>query len=205
MLSTSDPQSGIETSASAQSLDASELQLVGKAVLDHLHQESAYLDTVIACSSKMTELLKQSSFSKVSTTDRSTSNLRDLEPVDSINRIKIDLANSFAPIVAGRKTMHSVLDKLNTNSPNAASLRELATLLDAPVRDELYRLRNEIRDKLQEVQTITLGNQAVLIYTLDFYHRMMMGITGETMSAYSYNANGQMTQSPAGHLVEKKC
>ena len=205
MLRRSNLSSGNRARTGVDVLDTTELHLVGQAILEHLHQESNYLDSVIACSSRMSDLLKESSFSNSGPVDHAPANSDAAVSVASIQRMKSDLAIRFEPIAAGRKQVNSVLERLEANSANGPSLRELAARLEGPLRDELNRLRHEIRQKLQEVQTITLGNQAVLLYTLDFYHRMMAGITGEIPSAHSYNANGQMLQSPAGHLVEKQC
>lgn len=192
---------------STNSLTEHELRLVGQAVLEHLRQESAYLDNVIACSLKMSELLKHSSYAGQIRTDSANSHESPIEstPLNELKQLRADLVNEFAPIAEGRQSLQVLMSKLKTESDDPPSLRELAKELDDPVKAELIQLRTEIRDKLHDVQSITLGNQAVLIYTLDFYHRLMMGITGESPVAPSYNSHGQRTQSIPTHLVEKQC
>jgi hypothetical protein len=203
-------RSSIQSSAvnrSTVSLTDLELRLIGQAVLEHLRQESAYLDSVIACSLKMSELLKHSSYADQLTVDAANSGNRPAEPspMEQLKQMRDDLVNEFAPIAEGRDVLNSTMLKLKSETEDPPSLRQLASELDGPVKDELMQLRSQIRDKLQDVQTITLGNQAVLIYTLDFYHRLMMGITGESPVAPSYNSHGQRTQSIPTHLVEKQC
>jgi hypothetical protein len=205
MVRTSNSPPEKASEAGEQAAQTAELQLIGQVILEHLQQESSYLDSVIDCSAKMTELLNQSSFATAAPWKQSTSSPADKDLAESLNRMRVDLANQFGPVSEGRREMNSVLANLPIRADGATSLRELAPHLEGPLRDELNRLRSEIRDKLREAQAITLGNQAVLIYTLDFYHRLMTGIAGEAVATHSYNANGQMTHSHALHLVEKKC
>jgi hypothetical protein len=188
-------------------LTEQELRLIGQAVLEHLRQESAYLDSVIACSLKMSELLRHSSYADQLQLDHSETDERQAtrSPQDQLNQMRADLVSGFEPIAVGRHALNSTMMKLRVEANDPPSLRDLANELNGPAKEELIQLRTQIRDKLQDVQTITLGNQAVLIYTLDFYNRLMMGITGESTVAPSYNAHGQRTQSIPAHLVEKQC
>lgn len=190
-------------------LSDAELQLIGTAILDHLQQESQYLDGVIACGMRMSDLLKQSSFnhSPSPNTESSAADSQSLpkNDLEQFNRLRSQLLDQYQPIATGRNKIQVVLTKLESETQNRPSLRELAPHLEPQVRDELNRLRTEIRQKLQDVQAITLGNQAILIYTLDFYHRLLMGITGESQAVRGYNSSGQMTQSSSCHLVEKQC
>lgn len=196
-------------SSETNQLSDSELRLIGAAILDHLQHESRYLDGVITCSIRMSDLLKQSSLNHAPQSDPVAPDVDHEPPVkhefEQINRMRRQLLDQFSPIASGRDEIQVVLKKLETETKNSPSLRELAPHLEPHVRDELNRLRTEIRQKLQDIQVITLGNQAILVYTLDFYHRLMTGITGESQVVRGYNACGQITQSASNHLFEKQC
>jgi hypothetical protein len=191
----------------SNSLTDREMRLIGQAVLEHLRQESAYLDSVIACSLKMSELLRHSSYASQTKEGELPGSREEKEKatLDQLHEMRAGLNVAYAPIAVGRDALHLAIQKLKADAVDAPSLQDLASELEGPVKDELIQLRGEIREKLQDVQSITLGNQAVLIYTLDFYHRLMMGISGDSAIAPAYNAHGQKTQQLTAHLVEKQC
>ncbi len=187
-------------------LTSAELKLIGQAILEHLWQESTYLDSVIECSMKMSHLLSQSSYASQTDHDSESS---PREPATSahqqLNQLKQELTDSFEPVAAGRQQLQAALRKLEPFVEGTPTLRDLVPSLDLVTRDELEQLRIEIKRKIHDVQAMTLSNQAVLIYTLDFYHRLMTGITGESTSSKSYNAHGQTIHQSSTHLLEKQC
>ena len=196
---------------SLEPLSPDELHEFGQAIVGHLRHESAYLDDVIACSQRMNVILNRSSFlqSSVSSSGKSSAEKSvEASPEkahEQLDQIREELAKRFLPLAEGRRIMQSTIQKLETTSLSEPSLRDLAAILDPSLRDELHDLRSEIRAKIQNVQAITMGNQAVLLYTLDFYNRLTTGISGEATPNQGYNSHGQMTNRNQGPLIQKHC
>ncbi len=205
---------------SPESLSATELQLAVQAIVDHLRRESEYLDTVIVCSLNMKDLLNRPRVTaRTNLTAKSplaqtatavTANAESLaletgNPLDRLTALRGDLARQFLPLIEGRQRLQSTLQHFEPMFDTVPTLRDLAPKLAIPIRNELNQLRHDIKSKLQEVQAITMGNQAVLIYTLDFYHRLITGITGESPSPQAYNSHGQMMTPVASSLLQKEC
>ena len=203
---------------SPDSLSASDLQLAVQAIVEHLRRESAYLDTVIACSLKLKDLLNRPSVKvranlppKTSlrlTESAATGDLAMIESgrsIEGLTTLRGDLARQFLPLIEGRQQLQSALQHFEPLFDAPPTLRDLAPRLAVPIRNELNQLRHDIKTKLQEVQAITMGNQAVLIYTLDFYHRLITGITGESPAPQAYNSHGQMTTPMSSSLLQKEC
>ena len=203
---------------SPESLSSTELQLAVQAIVDHLRRESEYLDTVIVCSLNMKDLLNrprvtaranltaQSSLAQTAVTANAESlALETGSALDRLTSLRGDLARQFLPLIEGRQRLQSTLQHFEPLFDAVPTLRDLAPKLAVPIRNELNQLRHDIKSKLQEVQAITMGNQAVLIYTLDFYHRLITGITGESPSPQAYNSHGQMMTPMASSLLQKEC
>jgi hypothetical protein len=188
-----------------------ELRVLGQSIVEHLRHESAYLDEVIACSQRMNSLLSRSSLAHSTSVAASQPTAdKPFEPSldkaqEQLDQIREELAQRFLPLAEGRQMMQSTIQKLETTSQSEPTLRALAAILDPSLRDELHDLRIEIKTKIQNVQAITMGNQAVLLHTLDFYNRLMTGISGETAPNQGYNSHGQMTNRTQGPLIQKHC
>ncbi len=191
-----------------------ELRELGQAIVAHLRHESAYLDDVIACGQRMNSLLKRPSLQTPlsASAERQASvgphqqlNSLPAKAHEQLEKIREELAKRFLPLAEGRQTMQSTIHKLATISNSEPTIRQLAAILDQPLREELHDLRIEIKSKIQIVQAITMGNQAVLLYTLDFYSRLMTGISGEIATNQGYNSHGQMTNRPQSPLIQKHC
>ncbi len=127
-----------------------------------------------------------------------------------LENLRRKIETDFIPVVKGRRTMIDVLRSLNPDAARTPTLTELAGTADEPMRSELKRLRNEIRDKLNQIQSISMGNQAVLLYTLDFYNRLLAGLSGGGATpglpqTNCYNASGQTNQPSTGNIVRTNC
>ncbi len=208
----------------SKSNDTAELHVAAHSIIEHLRCESAYLESVIQCSLTIKDLLltprrqpprplNERSNSESTPNNPTSTTLVDAEqerPTDAANdhgqliSMRDELARQFLPIQQGRRQLQSTLQRLEKISDAMPTLRQLASRLDAPLQYELKQLRLTIKSKLQEIQAIAMGNQTVMIYTLDFYERLMSGITGQSPPASSYNATGQMTNGGANRIVEKR-
>ncbi len=200
-------------------------------VLNHLQRESEYLDTVIQSSLRMKDLLhrRPKSTKNALTTeperaptdasDPATSdinpfsgevqpsgNLTDqLAPHEQLTALRSDLARQLVPILEGRQQMKSaiqVFQPLNSEPPTVTSL---SPKLPEPARSQMKQLRNDIKLKLNEVRAITMGNQAVLVYTMDFYHRLLSGLSQDTSTVEAYNAEGKLNNQVGSGLLKKDC
>lgn len=191
-----------------------EVQLAAVAIVEHLRRESEYLDTVIECSLEMKGLLLRNATTRpqkvtVATINDESDSLPaapddSTTAFDQLTKLRGDLARQFVPVLEGRQQMQTAFKYFETLLEAPPTLTKLAPQLEPGLRGELRDLRTNIKAKLQEVQAITMGNQAVLIYTLDFYHRLITGLTGEAVPAKAYNSQGQMTQTTSHSILEKR-
>lgn len=184
----------------------------------HLRVESAYLDTVIESSLEMQLILRERRSPTVSeksmqiesdTDDRPSTISIQAERAQRLNqrmvKLRVDVEQGFLPIAEGRRQLVSVLRTIDEDSERTPTLSELAMRVEEPLKSELKAMRNEIRGKLNQVHSISMGNQAVLLYTLDFYNRLLSGLSTDDRQSNYYNANGQSQNHIAGSLVQTKC
>ena len=195
-------------------LHQAELHQAIDAILIHLRRESEFLDTVIECSLKMKDLLRRRSRSElrpseeIQPSDEDGGEPQPLQttPQDQLNSLRGDLARQFLPVQHGRQQMESALQHFSTMLSVPPTISRLAPKLDEPFQTQLKQLRIELKTKLHKVQAITMGNQAVLIYTMDHYQRLFNGMSDDCVTFNkAYNASGRMTNQSAAHTIGKNC
>ena len=122
-----------------------------------------------------------------------------------LSKLRSEIADAFEPVLQGRRKFVEVLRAIEPTNSHTPSVSALLLKTDEPQRSKLKNLRNEIRRKLNEVQSISMGNQAVLIYTLDFYNRLLTGISTDQRQSNYYNSHGQTKTRQTGSLVRTNC
>ena len=108
-------------------------------------------------------------------------------------------------MLEGRRRLAGVRRELDPLLEGPTTVSMLAKITDEPSRSELIRVRREILDKINEVRAINVGNQAVLVYSINFYDRLLSGLTGEDVAAPCYSATGEVTKTYAGNLLKTDC
>jgi flagellar biosynthesis/type III secretory pathway chaperone len=200
----------IETTKTTQRLN----QQV-ETIIRHLHVESKYLDSVIEFSHEMQSVLR----TRRSTPSQPTAAVEpaDNKPASSIHAerteqlkqkldgLKQKIAREFLPVLEGRKKLAATLKRLDPNQETMPSATALALRVGEPWRSQLKQLRSEIRNKLNQAQSISMGNQALLIYTLDFYNRLLTGLSQDYRQSNYYNSMGHTQNQIAGSLVKTNC
>ncbi len=184
-------------------------------IIQHLNVESKYLDSVIESSREMQSILRERG--SASAKPASASQPNETSPESShhaernkrlkqkLDQLKNDIAREFLPILEGRKRLLEVIRSLDPKHETTPSVTTLALLVDEPQRSKLKKLRSEIRNKLHQVQSISMGSQALLIYTLDFYNRLLTGLSQDYRQSNYYNAQGQTQNQFAGSLIKTNC
>jgi len=187
-------------------------------IVRHLRVESTYLDTVIESSLEMQSILRGRR-NPVSAAQPLSNELEHVEDGLVIGlqadldqrlnqrmaKLRADIEQDFLPIARGRRVLVDVLRSIDPDGEKTPTLSELAMRAEDPLRGELKSLRNEIRSKLNQVHSISMGNQAVLLYTLDFYNRLLAGLSTDDQQSNYYNANGRSQNHIAGSIVQTKC
>lgn len=183
-------------------------------ILDHLQSESEYLDVVIECSLKMKDILHKIR-RHASPTGKQPSPEIDFEgstgdnsirdPLSELNDLRENLLRQFLPVLEGRRRLASVRRELDPLLEGPTTVSMLAKITGEPSRTELTRIRREILDKINEVRAINVGNQAVLVYSINFYDRLLSGLTGADIDAPCYSASGEVTKTYAGNLLKTDC
>lgn len=198
-------------------------------ILNHLQSESEYLDVVIECSMKMKEILSRIRNRSVSdksaqgdpvqddsaerdatlqfseTGDTGAAKLAEADPIQELNYLRESLLRQFLPVLEGRRQLATVREELDPMLEGRPTVSMLSKRLDEPARSDLIRLKRDILNKINEVRSINIGNQAVLIYSINFYDRLLSGLTGESVSAPCYSANGEIQKSWGGGLLKTDC
>jgi hypothetical protein len=100
-----------------------------------------------------------------------------------------------------RRQLPGILAAL-CDTPEKATLSSIAASLPQPVKGQLMELRWEIRGKMDQVYAISMGNQAVLIYTLDFYDQLLPGSRSDSGC---YNATGQTQNQYDAGVIKNHC
>lgn len=184
-------------------------------VVQHLNVESKYLDSVIESSLEMQSILRERGSTPVNPAatpspaeakpDSSLQAERNERLKQKLDKLKNDIARDFMPVLEGRKKLVEVLGSIDPKQEATPSVTSLALLVGEPYKSELKKLRNEIRNKLNQVQSISMGSQALLIYTLDFYNRLLTGLSQEYRQSNYYNSMGQTQNQFAGSLIKTNC
>jgi flagellar biosynthesis/type III secretory pathway chaperone len=184
-------------------------------IVRHLQVESGHLDTVIESSLEMQSILRArrtpiapSQNESGSVDNPPTTGLR-VDRNQRLNqrmlKLRADIEQNFQPIAQGRKQLVDVVKTMDPNAEKTPTLSELAMHVEEPLRSKLKLLRNEIRGKLNRVHSISMGNQAVLLYTLDFYNRLLSGLSSDDQQSSYYNADGRSQNHSAGNIVQTNC
>ncbi len=194
----------------------SEIVVKTQFIIDHLEKESEYLDTVFACSKEIQSSLRKHREQKPAATANrngtTTLNLlsftpeqkeRNRELTEMMNRIRTRMSDSVEPILPSRLQFVQTLRSLVPESDRAPSLSALSKLVDEPFRSTLRGLGEEIRAKVRKVHAVSMGNQAVLIYTMDFINRLLTGISsGDQCYGNSYSSTGKTFSRSTGNFVQ---
>lgn len=192
-------------------------------VINHLEVESKFLDFVIQSSEKMQTLLRyRNRVTDLSTDDKEKADVSpksapksqsEPQPATESNQllakrlteIRKEIAKRFLPVMEGRKAMVEIMNSIVPDQSRTPSVSALALKVDEPVRSRLKNLRNEIREKMNRVQAISLGSQAVLLYTVDFYNRLLTGLSPECDQSKYYSATGRSQTRHDINLIQANC
>ena len=184
-------------------------------IIQHLSMESKYLDSVIDSSLEMQLILREG---RSTPGDPDVPRMRDEATANGslqaerhhrmkkkLDKLKGEIAREFLPVLEGRKKLVEVLGSIDPTQTGTPSVTSLALRVEEPYRSELKKLRSEIRSKLNQVQSISMGSQALLIYTLDFYNRLLTGLSQDYRQSNYYNSMGQTQNQFAGSLIKTNC
>ncbi|HMO13173.1 MAG TPA: flagellar export chaperone FlgN [Pirellulaceae bacterium] len=197
----------------AMSKPSSEIDvtMIATEIADHLRRELAYLNELIEYSNQLNTLLTRPRrpvslpVSAGPPNDSADVTIVDQENhANQIANLGVEFGEKFAPIAKARNLLKSLLDKFKSSTDIEPTISQLTTLLAVPLREELIHLRQEIKSRLNELQAINMGNQTLLVYTLDFYERMITGMSSEHQVSQAYNSHGQVTSHVASHLFQKE-
>ncbi len=176
-------------------------------IIRQLETESEFLDAVIESSLELQALLR------VDRRSGATAE-RDEPQTDAATRIvrlKEKLGRQFQPIKVGRDAMLEQIGSVeaHSNARQPLTAKELARRVPDPQRSRLMQLRSEIRSKLNRIRAISMGNQAVLVYTMDFYNRLLTGLALRPSESGGYDASGSSTAGSKhrvpGNFIQTNC
>lgn len=164
-------------------------------VFGHLEMESLYLDTVIESGLEIQEILRQQRNVPTGVTgDQSEAAQRETQKImERLGKLRDGISERFLPVLEARKKLPAILKSFAAEGEETPSLTSLFFMIEDPYRSKLKALRDEIRTKLDKVYSITMGNQTVLIYTLNYYDVLL---NGNQPKSDCYNANGITTTQP---------
>ena len=192
-------------------------------IVEHLRTESKHLDYVIESSLEIQSILREFRNNRASMrqeeSDSNTSPSETEKPNkkpdlrsrrtersnERLRELRADIAQRALPVLEGRKKLVEILKAVDSTAEKTPSLVELASQVDEPLRTELKQLRSDIRSKLNQVHSISMGNQAVLLYTLDFYNRLLTGLSTDGEQSSYYNSTGRSQKRVAGSFVQTNC
>lgn len=174
-------------------------------ILKQLAAESAFLDDVIESCLQMQTIVRDGRNSRA---ENSSSKARQ-EGSDPISGLRQQLEQRFEPIQQGRQQMLNLIASLPLPTTVPRTAAELARRVEEPERGQLIGLRAEIRSKFNRIQAICMGNQALLVYTLDFYNRLLAGLSRQPVGSAGYDATGATTNPSItrlpGNIVQTRC
>lgn len=177
--------------------------------INHLTLESQYLDSVIETSLEMQLILRERPATAATVNGNATNTALQLERNQRLkvrlSKLREKIAEQFLPVLEGRKQLVEFLKSVDPDQTKTPSVSALAMKVEEPHRSELKRLRCEIRGKLNQVQSISMGSQALLIYTLDFYSKLLTGISQDIRQPKYYNSLGRSQKQLAGSLLKTNC
>jgi len=200
--------------------DTSALNQTIVKIIAHLETESKFLDSVVESTLEIQEALRKhreiprepmvclsgntvASIQLLNITPMQAERNRRLN--EYLTKLREGISKSFLPVLQGRKKLVELLATIDPTQTRAPTVSELAVRVDEPYRSQLKSLRTEMRAKLSRVHSISMGNQAVLIYTLDFYNRLLNGLSQEGGGSTYYNQMGKSKQLKSGNFIQTNC
>lgn len=178
---------------------------VVQAIVMHLQNESRLLNAVVEASKLIRGWMQPPAKSNSNGSPDDNSSTSETDIPGKLDRLKAELQQFFLPVQASRRELAGMLRSFPSRQGGSARLRDLLPAIPESQRGELQRLRMEIREKLNDYQAISMSNQAVLVYTQDFYQRFLMGISGTTATTASYDAQGNKTTAANGPMIQTDC
>lgn len=85
------------------------------------------------------------------------------------------------------------------------NLTRLIQRVQPEYQTQLRKLRESLFDKLTAIQTISFSNQVVMNYTMNFYHRLLSAIAGESPDGRDGSRDGKSHTLGTGQLITKHC
>lgn len=157
-----------------------------ESVMGYLQTESTHLDRMITTSRELQRQLHR-------------------RPAQSAD----DLPGVFAEIERRQLEINSERDRLLARLQELpgqpSNLTSFTGLLEPVQQEQIRRLRAEIYDKLETIRSITLGSQMVLFYSLDFYQRMIRGLSGNDSTPGGYSPGGRRDSLETGQVMTRNC
>lgn len=184
----------------------------GVIIARSMQVELAWLDHVHQCVVQVRDLLRANRKLAPATTSANTSGEGDgtSPPVTRdfstlLAPMKQSLMLRFETVRSNRQRLASLLNQFATFDSQAPSLAIVARSLPSPIREQLLKLRSEVREKLYAVHALTSGCEAVLLVTLDFDSRLLAGLSNQEPATSCYSASGQPQPSPSGTILQTNC
>ena len=165
----------------------------------HLRLESDFLDTLIQSSEDVRTILRGRS--ETATTVAKTPEEQSQDTKSQLDKLHQQMLGLARPLIESRRKLAQVIRALSPD-PKKITLTSIASTLEQPFKNQLLDLRREIRTKMDRVYAISMGNQAVLIYTLDYYDRLLPGSRSDSGC---YSATGQTKNQYDAGVVENQC
>ncbi len=176
----------------------------GTALLQQLERESTHLDEVLAFSLQLNDLLQKPG-GRGDSSGEVEFQRQSSKRSEIVREAYLALTERFARIADGRRRLQSMLNAQPQDGLPRSNWETCLAQCAVHLRDELLRLRAAVKSKILEIQSVIVGNQVVLNYTLEFYGQLITGLTGGVVPSPAYNARGELASPAAISIVEQQC
>ena len=171
-------------------------------LLSHLEREIEFLNLLVDATLKVRTLLRpqrpaESGDTTVAadTTPPESQVQRNERTRKQLEALQRAIEAGF-PLVAESRNQFSQLVSGIPTATRPRSLNELRTCLDPSQQSVFDQLQAQLRSKLNEFHSITQANQTAILYSLDFYERLL---GGSPQDRNCYDASGKTDSSPAAY------
>lgn len=165
-------------------------------LLSHLNRELTLLDVAIDSAAEVKKILRAQGRDSspdaghregelIENSGQAFSIQRNQQVQLQLGELQNRIAHSAGPIVDSRKVLTAELARIDPKQ-SSPSLKQVAANVAEPARSELFRLRKEVRERLAKFQAISMSNQTVLVYSLDYYSQLL----GSSNRTNGYDASG---------------
>ncbi len=126
-------------------------------------------------------------------------------PAPAIEKLTQSLKAEADSVSASRAKLQTDLANCLGLRNSQVSVKKLIDSLDGELAQMIAERRAQLLDMESQIRQMNRTNTLILQQSLDLYERIVVGLTGQEISAPTYSASGQLGTADGANLLQTDC